>query len=46
MNLSVQTAKRRKRFALTLIAALFVIPVVGSYALFLSGWKPAHAQPR
>jgi len=44
MNPSVQIAKRRKRLALTLIAALFVIPVVGSYALFLSGWKPAHTR--
>lgn len=44
MTLSVSAAKRRKRFALTLIAALFVVPVVGSYALFLSGWKPAHTR--
>lgn len=37
-------AKRRKRLALTVIAALFVVPVVGSYVLFLSGWKPSHTR--
>ncbi len=40
MNDTAMPSSRSRR-KLLLIAALFILPVVASWALFLSGWRPA-----
>ncbi|MEO8460922.1 MAG: hypothetical protein ABI451_10355 [Dokdonella sp.] len=37
-----QRQRNRRRFGLIAVFLLFFLPVVGSYVLFLNGWRPGH----